>query len=99
MSVTGFAENFLDDAWDFAKGLYNIIPATIKSYQQNVPYIAKNADALKPSMLFNWNEKEGEFKGAIPETVKGVIEAVKEPYQKHGARVLYEKPFTVGADA
>lgn len=106
MSVTGFAENALDDAWEFAKGLYNIIPSTIKSYQQNVPYIWKNKDALSPSMLFGFNPEggdkdqaiKGEFTGAVPETLKGVLEAVKQPYKEHGARVLYEKPFTVAAD-
>ncbi len=99
MTVGGFAENALDDAWDFAKGLYSIIPSTIKSYQQNVPYLLRNAGDIKPGMLFNWNEKEGEFKGAIPETAKGILEAVKQPYKEHGARVVYEKPFTVAADA
>lgn len=107
MSVGGFAENALDDAWDFAKGLFNIIPSAIKSYQENIPKIAKGWKDFKPSMLFGFDPEggdkdqiiKGEFTGAIPETLKGIINAVKQPYVEHGARVLYEKPFTVGADA
>lgn len=106
-SVTGFMENALDDAWDLAKGLYEIFPSTIKSYQQNLPYILKNLDALTPGMLVRWNSQggdkdqiiKGQFEGAIPETAKAMLEAVKEPYVKHGASVLYHRPITAVSDA
>jgi hypothetical protein len=87
-SLSGFMENALDDAWDLAKGLYEIIPSTIKSYQQNVPYILKNLDALTPGMVGK----------AVAETGKEVGKAVIEPYQKHGLSVAYQKPLTVAGD-
>ncbi len=87
-SVSGFIENTLDDAWDLAKGLYEIIPSTIKSYQKNIPYILKNADALTPGMVGK----------AVKETAGQVAESVAEPYKKHGLSVAYHRPVTVASD-
>lgn len=87
-SVTGFMENFLNDGWDLAKGLYEIIPSTVKSYQQNVPYILKNLDAVTPKMIGN----------AAVDTAKDVGKAIAEPYQKYGASVVYHKPVTFAGD-
>jgi hypothetical protein len=88
LSASGFIENALDDAWDLAKGLYEIIPSTVKSYQKNLPYIFKNAKHLTPGMLG----------GAVKETAKQMGEAVIQPYQEHGAKVLYQRPVTVASD-
>lgn len=111
MSVGGFTENALDDAWDFAKGLFQIIPSAIKSIQQNVPELAKPRNlkflAQNPSTLFNFDSSAGDkdqliggkFRGAIPDTLDAIKDSILKPYQDHGARVLYEKPFTVAADA
>ena len=87
-SVSGFVENAMNDAWDLAKGLFEIIPSTYKSYQQNLPKIWKGRDAITPGML-------GE---AAVETAKQVGAAVAEPYKKYGASVLYQKPVTVAGD-
>ncbi len=87
-SVSGFLENTLDDAWDLAKGLYEIIPSTVKSYQKNVPYILKNMDAVTPKLLG----------GAVKETAGQIVDSVAEPYKKYGASVVYHKPITVAGD-
>jgi hypothetical protein len=111
MSVGGFTENALDDAWDFAKGLFQIIPSAIKSIQQNVPELAKPRNlkfmAQNPGTFFNFDSGAGDkdqlirgkFRGAIPDTLDAIKDSILKPYQDHGARVLYEKPFTVAADA
>jgi hypothetical protein len=87
-SVSGFIENTLDDAWDLAKGLYEIIPSSIKSYQKNIPYILKNLDAVTPGMVGK----------AVKETAGQVVESVVEPYKKHGLSVGYHRPVTVAGD-
>ena len=87
-TVSGFIENALDDAWELAKGLYEIIPSTVKSYQENVPYILKNAKWLTPGMVGQ----------AAKESAKAVGGAVAEPYKKHGAGVVYQRPVTVLSD-
>lgn len=87
-SVSGWVENVLNDGWDTVKGLYEIIPSAWKSYDQNLPYILKNLDALTPGMV-------GE---AAKDTAKGLGKAIIEPYQKHGVDVFYYRPVTVAAD-
>ena len=87
-TVSGFAENTLDDAWELAKGLYEIIPSTVKSYQKNLPYILKNLDVVTPGMLGK----------AVSETAGEVGKAVAAPYKEHGAGILYHKPVTFAGD-
>ncbi len=88
MSATGFVENALDDAWELAKGLYEIIPSTVKSYQENVPKILKDWKHLTPGMVGQ----------AAKEAAGQVGEAIAEPYKKHGASVVYHRPVTVASD-
>lgn len=87
-SIGGFVENALDDAWDLAKGLYEIIPSTVKSYQKNLPYIFKNSDLLTPGLVAK----------AAKETAGQVADAISEPYKKHGVGVVYQRPVTVAGD-
>ena len=87
-SIGGFTENLLNDAWETLKGLYEIIPSSYKSYKENVPYILQNLDTLTPGMVG----------GAAKETGKLLGKAIIEPYKKHGADVLYQRPLTVSAD-
>jgi hypothetical protein len=88
MSVTGFAENALDDAWELAKGLYEIIPSTVKSYQQNIPKLLKDAKYITPGLVG----------GALKETAGQIVESVTAPYKEHGASVVYHRPITVASD-
>lgn len=92
MTPSGFAENALNDAFDFLKGLYQIIPSSVKSYQENIPKIfdQKGLEILKKDPSLLWK--------AVKDTGVGVGKSMIEPYTEHGARVLYERPLTVATD-
>lgn len=92
MSAKGFAENTLNDAFDFLKSLYQIIPSSIKSYQENIPKIfnQQSMEILRKNPELLWT--------ATKETASDVGHGIVEPYKKHGARVMYEKPLTVASD-
>lgn len=92
MTPSGFAENALNDAFDFLKGLYQIIPSSVKSYQENIPKIfdQKGLEILKKDPSLLWK--------AVKETGGGIGKSMIEPYTEHGARVLYERPLTVATD-
>ncbi len=88
MSVSGFAENALQDAYDQLKGIFQLVP-TIVGEGVSIGKDAKWLSKVK------W---EGVGEG-VKESGKAMGKAIVEPYETHGLRVLYEKPVTAVSDA
>ena len=88
LTTTGFAQDALNDAFDLLKGLYQIIPSSVKSYQQNVPYILKNIDALTPGMVGK----------AAAETAKGIGESLVAGPKEHGWEYPLRRPVSFTLD-
>lgn len=90
MSLGGFGENLLQNAWDIAKGFVNVFPTALKSGAEvfgdpeGLALLAQN-----PEHLVN----------AFRDTAKHLGNSIVHPYEKHGARVLYEEPLTPVLDA
>ncbi len=90
MSLGGFGENLLQNAWDIAKGLVNTINTTARSTidvfgdPEGMALLAQNPEHLVT---------------AFRETGKNLANAMVHPYEKHGLRVLYEEPITPILDA
>lgn len=88
-TVGGFTENALNDVWDFAKGLYSLVP----SLSKRVKEIAKNPGQYQKDVALLFSGDYGK------ETGKFLVDAATENYRKHGAGVVYHKPFSTLADA
>lgn len=88
-SVGGFAENVLDDATELLKGIA-MLPVT--AFKAGVDIAG---DPKGVGMLFDQPEHLG---SALGDTAKAVGHAIIEPYQKHGAGVVYHRPLTVVLD-
>lgn len=90
MSFGGFAENALDNLWQIAKGLVNVFPTALKSGAEvfgdpeGMALLAQNPEHLVQ---------------AFRNTASNLKDAIVEPYEKHGFRVLYEEPITPVLDA
>lgn len=87
MSVSGFAENALRDAFEQLKGIYQLIP-TVAGEAVKIFKARKDLPNVKM-------EHVGE---AFGENVLAMKDAILDPYKKHGVRVLYEKPVTAATD-
>lgn len=88
-TIGGFTENAINDVWDFAKGLYAIVP----SISKRVKEIAKDPEQYKKDVALLFSKDYGKESG------KFLLDAATENYRKHGAGVVYHKPFSTLADA
>lgn len=88
MSVYGFGENALNDAFDQLKGIYQLVPTIVGE-------AIKVGKSYKDLPNINTNQ----FADALGDNTKAMLHAIVEPYQTHGARVIYEKPVTAVSDA
>ena len=86
MSVSGFFENTLTDGHDLLKALFLDLP--VAAYHKGKQAFT---DTEKFAGMFN-PENVADFVGNL-------TEAVVEPYQKHGFKVLYYRPVTTALDA
>lgn len=91
MTVGGFAENTIKDAFGLLKGLYDIIPSTAKRIKEIAENPQQYAEDFK--LLF------GTRAGSARDTFGYLWDSVTEPYKTHGARVLYERPVNTVLDA
>lgn len=83
MSVGGFAENTLNDAYDFLKGLASLPGALYRGGK----FVVENID--KPDALGQGASDLG----------SALVDAIIDPYRKHGVGVLYHRPLTSLLDA
>lgn len=83
-------EDALDDAWDFAKGLYQLIPTTVKGWQE-----IANTDPQALKQLFTSPETPGHMK----DMGLALWNTIKEPYEKHGLSTPIRRPVTFLSDA
>ena len=90
MSVGGFAENAMKDAFELAKGLFDILPSTAIRIKEIAMNPGQYAEDFK--LLF------GSRAGKATDVLGHVWEALAEPYKKHGMRVLYERPVNTALD-
>lgn len=86
----GVMEDALDDAWEFAKGLYQIVPTTVRGWKE----IATTDPEAFKQLITN-----PETPGYAKDMGLAVWSAIKEPYQKHGASVIVRRPVTFLSDA
>lgn len=88
MSVSGFAENALRDAFEQLKGIAQLLP-TIAGEASTIWRQRKDLPKIKLS----------DVAGGVGENLLAMKDAILDPYKKHGIRVLYEKPVTSLTDA
>ena len=86
MSISGFFDNTLQDGHDLLKALFLDLP--VAAYHKGKQAFT---DTEKFAGMFN-PENVADFVGNL-------TEAVVEPYQKHGFKVLYYRPITTALDA
>ena len=86
-SVTGFIENFWEDAFETGKAIGQAIvfswPTAIKAGYEIL------SDPKGIASLFSSPEH---LTHELKETGKAIVNAVIEPYKKHGAAVVYYRP-------
>lgn len=90
MSVTGFAENLLDQTFEIAKGIVMAFPAAIKA----------GADILgDPKGVATLLADPKHLVSSFRDTGRAFGKAMVSDYQEYGAGVLYRKPLTPVLDA
>lgn len=90
MSVGGFTENTLNNLWAIAKGFVNIFPTAVKSGAEVF------GDPEGMALLARHPEH---LVAAFRDTAANLKDAMIDPYEKHGLRILYEEPITPVLDA
>lgn len=89
-SMGGFVENALDDAFGILKGIYQIIPSTGKAAY----------DILSdPAGVMRLARDPIHMARSLKDTGAALVDAVVEPYKKHGLGVVYHRPMTTLLDA
>lgn len=90
MSLSGFSENLLANAWQIAKGTVAWIPTVM----------ASGAEVFgDPEGLAELMQRPEFLAESLKETASHVGKAMVEPYRKHGFKVLYHEPLTPVLDA
>ncbi len=83
MSVGGFVENVGDDAFDIVKGLFVNLPSAAAGAIQKY-----------------WNDPSSHSELQVTSSaINSLKDAIIEPYEKHGLKVLYHRPVTTALDA
>ena len=90
MSLAGYGENVMRNAYDIARGFVDMFPYAIKAGAE----IWENRDGLADLM-----QDPRHLVDSMRDTASAVGRAVIDPYEKHGLRVLYEEPITPVLDA